>query len=257
MKRKRSNTKKREAPKDGTMIIGRNSVREVLMAHPERVHSISLASKEKGIIADIVNLSRQAQVRIDEKEFDELTRISGTESHQGVILFRKRDESFSLTDLLNTLEEKESALVILLDGIEDPQNFGAILRAAECYGVDGVIWSKNRCCGVTPVVTKVAMGATELVHLAAVSNLAQAVKELKDSGFWIYTADVGQGAQPVSEVSFDKKTALLLGSESSGPKKLSKENADVLVYIPLKGRIDSLNVSQATSVLLHEIRRGI
>ena len=144
----------------------------------------------------------------------------------------------------------------MLDSIMDPHNFGAILRAAECFGVDAVLWSKNRGCDITPVVAKVSVGASELLPLVPVSNLAQALERLKDAGVWSIAADVSPEAQPIDQFEFPTKSLILLGSEGEGLQPLLLREAEFKITIPLHGKIDSLNVSQAAAVMLAAARRA-
>ena len=140
----------------------------------------------------------------------------------------------------------------MLDSIFDPQNFGSLLRSAECFGVDGVIWSKNRGCELTPVVSKASVGASELLPLLCVSNLAETMRKFKKNGFWIVTAEIGEEAKSLDSFDFPEKTLLIMGSEGKGVQKLLSKEADSKVYLPMYGQIDSLNVSQAASVLLYQ-----
>jgi 23S rRNA (guanosine2251-2'-O)-methyltransferase len=137
--------------------------------------------------------------------------------------------------------------------VYDPQNLGALMRAAECFGAAAMVWSRNRGCGLTPVVTKASVGASELLDLIEVSNLADAIRRFKDAGYWIVAADMDPQAEDLQTFQFPAHTVLVMGSEGSGLRELTRRSADSLVRIVTPGRIGSLNVSQATAVILHRI----
>ena len=140
---------------------------------------------------------------------------------------------------------------MLLDSIFDPQNVGAILRSCECFGVDAVIISKIRGCSITPTVTKTSVGATELVPIAEVSNLTTTIEKFQKAGYWAVTAEISDKAIPLNTFEYPEKTVLILGSEGKGVQKIISKKADFHVFIPMLGRIDSLNVSQAAAVFMH------
>ena len=177
------------------------------------------------------------------KDKDTLSRIANSESHQGFVAKIKPKSFVTPHDLF------QKDLIVALDEIQDPQNLGAILRACECFGVEGVIFSKNRGSGLTPVVAKTSQGALEILDLCEVSNLATTIDQFKKQDFEVIGADLSQDAHNVFDFSFPKKCVLVLGKES-GMRHLLKKKCDQLVYIPMFGQIDSLNVSQATAALL-------
>ncbi len=226
------------------LIMGKNCVREVLKAAPERIQKILLAKKD-------LEFSK-AGIPIKILSKDELSDLAGSESHQGVAAYLKEKPKLDLKAFLS--KEKESSLVLLLDSIFDPQNFGAILRAAECFGAGAVVWSKNRGADITPVVTKASVGASELVDLIKVSNLAETVKQFQKHGYWAVTAEIGPAAENLYKFQFPSHTLLIMGSEGKGVQPLISKYSDHKVYIPMFGQIDSLNVSQAASVILSQWR---
>jgi 23S rRNA (guanosine2251-2'-O)-methyltransferase len=155
-----------------------------------------------------------------------------------------------LREILDAHRDTERGVLLLLDGVQDPQNLGSILRAAECFGVEAVVWSRNRGVPVTPSVVKASAGASELVTLVEVGNINDAIGKCRDAGWWILGASVTGNATAVQSYQGPQKVALVMGAEGSGLKNLTQRNVDQTVYIPMRGRIDSLNVGQATAVLL-------
>jgi 23S rRNA (guanosine2251-2'-O)-methyltransferase len=219
------------------IILGKRALAEVVRSNPERIIEVLTLSDpaeflEMGVKARKVSKST-------------LTEISGTEHHQGVVAQVIRRPSLPLSAFF------DKQLILALDGVIDPQNMGAILRTAEGFGVDGVIWSKNRCCGLTPAVSKASAGASELIPFAEVSNLAEALRTLKDEGFWVAVADM-EGNEGVK---FPDKLVLVMGSEEKGVQPLIRKMADYLVAISMRGQITSLNVSVATAVFLDRFYR--
>jgi 23S rRNA (guanosine2251-2'-O)-methyltransferase len=162
---------------------------------------------------------------------------------------------FSLENMLDEARDRGvEPLLLLLDGVEDPQNLGAIIRTAECLGAHGVIIPKHGACPVTPAVTRASAGASEHLKVAMVTNLVRTIKELKDQGLWI----VGTDSQaPVScfDMSFPGPVALVIGGEGSGMRRLVRENCDYMVNIPMMGRVNSLNASVSSAIVLAEIVR--
>lgn len=247
----------------GNLVIGRNSVRELLKHSPSRVRTLYLQqsvlsgeqSHSESSERAIPSLIREHAVAYEVKESAELTQLCGTESHQGVVAQVAPRQQLGLKELLEALSSQETGLLVLLDGVEDPHNFGSILRAAECFGAEAVVWSKNRGAPLTPTVTKVSAGASELVPLVEVSNLHDAIKKCRDAGWWIVGAEVNGEANSVFQYGFPSKSVLVLGAEGAGLRELTKKSVDQCVYIPMSGKLDSLNVGQAAAVFLAEMRR--
>ena len=171
-----------------------------------------------------------------------------SESHQSFAALVKKRPSPSLVDLINA--DTDTSMVLMLDSIYDPQNLGSILRAAECFNVDAVIWSKNRGADFSPVVSKASVGASELLPIIKVSNLSTSLKQLQKAGFWSVAASCSPPCEDLFTFDFPEKTVLIMGSEGKGLRQLISKNSDYHLRIPLFGKIDSLNVSQATSIIL-------
>jgi len=222
------------------VIMGKHAIEEVAKRNPERLIKVYSHKKENPLGIDVTVVSKQ-----------KLSAMAGSESHQGIIAEVKEREFLAPKEFLKTAPEK--SIVLMVDSINDPQNFGTILRAAECFGVDAVIYSKNRNVALTPVVSKASVGASEIVPLMPVSNLADTLKKFQAGGYFSVAAEVAPGAHSLSSFEFPVQTLLIMGAEGSGIQPLLSKNSDFHVMIPMQGSIDSLNVSQATAVFLSSI----
>lgn len=200
---------------------------------------------------ELLRFAERQGVGVRKVTLAELNRLCESEAHQSFAAVLEQGGGLELKQLISQLGGKERALLLLLDSINDPHNFGAILRAAECFGADAVIYSKNRGSPLSPVVSKVSAGASELVPLCEVANLAEAARKLKKAGFWLVACDVSREATALPKFEFPQQSVLILGSEGKGPQKLLLEQADFRLYIPMLGKLDSLNVSQAAAVTLY------
>jgi 23S rRNA (guanosine2251-2'-O)-methyltransferase len=224
--------------------MGKHSIEETLKQNPKRLIEV-LTYKKK---APLTFSLKEKGVKVFITQKQKLASIVQSDSHQGFIAkVHERDFLTPKTFLQNALEK---SLVLMCDAIQDPQNFGTILRAAECFGVDAVIYSTNRNVGITPVVSKASVGASELVPLIPVSNLADTMKKFQDGGYFSVATEISDKAQPLATFEFPEKTLLIVGAEGSGVQPLLFKKADFHLYIPMQGTIDSLNVSQATAVFL-------
>ncbi len=234
------------------LVMGRNCLRELLQHDPKRIIKVWVATGSGG--ADKMALLEEIRTRgisYEEVSAEELSCLVQSDSHQSFVASIVERPQRDIKSFIKDSEENSGGLVLALDSIMDPQNLGALLRAAECFGVDAVIWSKNRGCSSTPVVSKASAGASELVDCYSISNLAETLRQLKQAGYWIVVADVGEGTVSLNDFDAPAKLVLVLGSEGSGVQPLVKKLSDFRVRIPQSGRIDSLNVSQAGAVLLY------
>lgn len=233
----------------GRLIMGKNCIDEVLEVSPERF--IQIYSQKGGDSKDPL-LAKIGKLKIPLTFISkqELFSLVGSESHQGFVAAVHERGAPTLKELIKKLGSKKRSLFLMLDSINDPQNLGTLLRAAECFGVDAVIWSKNRGADVTPVVTKASVGASEIVTTIKVSNLSDTVRELKKENFFVVTAELKEESQDLYSFQFPEKVLLIVGSEGEGIRQLLSSLADAKVQIPMHGKINSLNVSQATSVIL-------
>ena len=174
-------------------------------------------------------------------------------NHQGIIVEVKDYNYSSLEEIICSAKGKKQPLVLILDGVEDPHNFGAIIRCADAFSVDGIVIKERGQALVTPTVAKVSTGAIDFVKIAKVSNLSNAISKLKENGYWVYAAD-GSGKEDYHKVKYDGPVALVVGSEGFGISKLVLENSDFVIKIPMTGNVNSLNVSVATGILLSRIK---
>lgn len=237
------------------MLFGRNPVLEALRAR-RSVNKILIAEGSNvGSIKEIMALAREQKVLIQFVDKKQLDNMSQGENHQGIIAYAAPKDYVELDEILLEARRKEEVpLLLMLDGIEDPHNFGAILRTADAAGVHGVVIPKHRAVPLTAGVAKASAGAIEYVPVARVTNLAQTMEKLKEQGCWIVGTD--SGAKTLHfEADLSGPLVVVMGSEGKGLGKLVKEKCDFLVSIPMLGRINSLNVSVATSVILYEIIR--
>ncbi len=236
--------------KKQNLIMGKNCIREVLKASPERLVEIYTCQKPDD---DLHRELELADVRIQTMSKHKLNEMVSSESHQSYVAKVKPRDNIELKAFL--ADSREKSVVLMLDSINDPQNLGSILRSAECFGVDLVVFSKNRGADMTPTVSKTSAGASELVPIAKISNLAEAIKAFQKAGYWAVTADVGAHCQELYAFDFPEKTLLIMGSEGKGVQPLIHKLCDFHITIPMHGQIDSLNVSQATAVMLSHINQ--
>ncbi len=223
----------------------------------------SLCSKRKPtriIISSTINddriqlLAKTKGVKVEFVDNSTLNRLTGGKNHQGVLAYVPDFSYVPLDILLSKTKDKKNALLLILDGIEDPVNFGSLIRTASCFDVDGIIIGKNRQVQVTPVVTKIATGAEEYVDICDVVNISQTISKLKDEGYWIVAAD-GSGDKMYDEIDYSGKIAIIIGSEGRGASKLTLHNSDFIVRIPISGPITSLNASISGAIMLAEVTR--
>lgn len=235
-------------------LEGRNAVREALRAGKEILEIYLLTSGKDRIFQEIRDQAKKQRIPVKLMERPELDRISRSDNHQGVIAMVPAFQYASLDLLLQKCQGKDSPLILILDGVEDPHNLGSILRSAEVFGAHGVVIPKRRAVGVTPVVAKVASGALEHIPVAQVSNLTETLKQLKKAGFWIAGGE-GESRVTVMQQDLTGSLGLVIGSEGKGISRLVREHCDYLVSIPMAGSTGSLNASVAAGVLLYEISR--
>jgi 23S rRNA (guanosine2251-2'-O)-methyltransferase len=235
------------------IITSFHGIEETLKDPP--VGAELLVGKRNARIDGLVQLARQGKVAVRETSDVDLTKAAEGREQRGAILVlpegRKVRET-TLEEFLQTFDA-DQGLVVLLDGVTDPQNYGAILRSADQFGADLVLIPGRRSASDTPAVSAASAGAMAWVPHAVVTNLTRALGQLKEKGFWIYGADMA--GTPVHEAKLTGRVALVLGSEGKGLSRLVKDTCDVVVSIPTQGRLDSLNVSVSAGVLMYETRR--
>lgn len=243
-----------EALADG-VIEGRNAVIEALRAGTP-VDKIYLAKGETdATLGHIASTARNRGVVVVEADRRKLDAMSRTHAHQGVIAMAAVREYASVDDILQAARDAgEPPLIVVCDELSDPHNLGAVIRTAECAGAHGVIIPKRRSAGLTAIVAKTSAGAVSHIPVARVPNLTALLKELKEEGLWIFGADAA-GETSLYEADLKGPAALVIGSEGSGMSRLVSQTCDVLVSVPMRGKLNSLNASAAAAILLYEAVR--
>ncbi len=237
------------------LLYGVHPVLEALRSKDRGLHRIYLEQGSRGrAVEEILELARTRHVPVAFEARQELDRRAGTARHQGAIGVAAAKAYLSLDDLLGSVAQLEAPLLLVLDGIEDPHNLGAILRTAEAARVHGVLLPTRRAVGLTGAVAKASAGAIEHLPVARVVNLSQAIERLKEARFWIYGLDA-KGGRNYAEVDYRGPVALVVGGEGRGMRPLVAGRCDGTVRIPMQGKVESLNVSVATAIVLYEILR--
>lgn len=231
-------------------IYGKNTVLNALDAS-FKVKNLYLVKGFKD--PRIERILKEKKVKVEYLNSNDFKSLVGNVNHQGIVAKVEEYSYLSLDELINKNKDNPNSLLVLLDGIEDPHNLGAILRSVDAFGANGVIISTNRQVGLTPTVAKVSTGAIEYVDVCQVVNLNQAIKRLKDEGYWIVASD-GEAKLDYRQVDYkDMKTVLIVGSEGFGVSKLLLKNSDFIVKIPMVGHVNSLNASVACAIFLAQI----
>lgn len=249
----------REAPRPfrsarrprGEVVFGVEAVRELLEAAPETVRELYLRAGDERRFGAEIECVRVAGGRVIRSDESELSRMAGAGArHQGVVAVVRE---YHYAPLEQVLEAKPDPLIVI-DGVTDPRNLGAILRSAEGASVGSVVLARDRTVGITPTVVKSSAGAWIHMRIARCANVARTLEDLKEAGYWI-AALVPGGAVSLYDLDVTRRLALVIGSEGKGVREIVKKTADFLVDIPMRGKVESLNVSVATAVALFEIVR--
>lgn len=244
-------TEKSERIERDDLIIGRNAVREALKAERPAECLMVQRGDKKGAVAPLVAQCIEKKIPVKEVDIKKLDFMCGHSNHQGVILVAAAKEYSTLEEIFENAESKnEQPFIIICDGLEDPHNLGAVIRSAEAAGAHGVVIPSRRSTGLGYTVGKSSAGALEYMPVARVTNLNAAIEEMKKRGVWVYAADMD--GKPYYETDMSGAIAIIVGSEGKGVGRLVKENADIVVSIPMKGKINSLNASVAASILMFE-----
>lgn len=238
------------------IVYGLHAVRALLQRRPEAVQKVIVqAGRGDQRAAEVLALARERGIGVDTRPPQELDKLTAGGVHQGIAARVRAAVPLDDNGLFTRLEAVAGpALVLVLDGVQDPHNLGACLRTADAAGVDVVVAPRDRATGLTPVVRKVAAGAAETVAFAQVTNIARMLKDLKEHGLWIVGTD-GDAEQLHYEASLTGPLAIVLGAEGSGMRRLTREHCDFVVRLPMLGAVESLNVSVATGVMLYEALR--
>lgn len=236
------------------LIIGRKPVLEALNSDEEISQVFILYGQEGGIIDAIRVAAKKKGIKVSQVPYEKFRQITQSKVAQGVAASKSEQNFYNLYEIINDSKKSQYPLLLILDSIQDTHNVGAILRSADCSGVDGIIITKNNSAPINETVAKTSAGASEHVKITLINNLAQTIDELKKKEFWIVGSYL-EGAKDYTKIDYKMPIALIVGNEEKGIRKLTADKCDHLVRIPMKGKIQSLNVSVATGVLLFEILR--
>lgn len=244
-----------EEEEDECRLEGRNAVTEALRAG-RTIDKVFIADgdTDKGLqrLAAQAKEAGAVVVPVDRRKLD---MMSTTRAHQGIIAQAAAHEYATVEDILQEAADRgEAPLIVICDELSDPHNLGAIMRTAECAGAHGVIIPKRRSVGLTATVAKASAGAVEYMKVARVTNIASTIRELKEQGVWVF-GTAAEGSQPMYRADLTGPTAIVIGNEGVGISRLVRDLCDVMVHIPMSGRISSLNASAAASILLYEAVR--
>lgn len=234
------------------IIAGRNPVMEAIRSG-RSIESILVAKGERsGSVVAIIAKAKQKNIPVKDVDSKKLDFLAKGVNHQGIVAQCAVKEYSTLEDIFALAEEREeSPFIIVLDKIEDPHNLGAIIRTAECAGAHGVIIPERRSAGLSYTVEKTSAGALEYMPVVRVKNISAVLQKLKDKGIWVYGADMD--GEHYKKVNFDGAVALVIGNEGNGISPLVAKDCDVIVSLPMKGKINSLNASVAAGILMYEI----
>ncbi|MCQ2753226.1 MAG: 23S rRNA (guanosine(2251)-2'-O)-methyltransferase RlmB [Bacilli bacterium] len=230
------------------LIYGRNSVRSAITSHSAQ--KIYVAKNFRDVA--LLNLIKQEHLTLKTLDHKALTSLVKNDYHQGIVAEVKGYNYYSLSDLIADGKQISNPIIIMLDGINDPHNFGAILRIADAFNVVGVVVKKDGQVPLNATVAKVSTGAINYVKVAEVSNLNNAIAKLKEAGYWIIATD-GEAKDSYTKLDYALPLVLVIGSEGRGISQLVKNNSDFLIKIPMFGHVNSLNASNALSVILAHI----
>lgn len=236
------------------IIYGRNQVRELLKSE-RAIDKIYLRKGDReGSVLQIIAMASEKGIPIVDVEREKLDLLCGGGNHQGVAAMAAEKEYCEIADILEIARERgEEPFIVILDGVEDPYNLGAVVRCAECAGAHGVIIPKRRAAGLTPAAAKSSAGALEHMAVAKVVNIAAAIEELQEAGVWVYAAEAD--GEELYGVDMNRPAAFVFGSEGRGVSRLVCEKSDYKISIPMYGKVNSMNVSTAAAVVLTEAAR--
>lgn len=237
------------------VISGRNPVSEAIRSN-RPIDKILVARGEKsGAVIGIIAKARDRQIPIKEVDRTKLDYISGNSAHQGIAAFAAAKDYSTVDEILEYAQSRgEAPFIIVLDELEDPHNLGAIIRTAECAGVHGIIIPKRRSASLSYTVAKASAGAIEYMRVARVTNISGLIDSLKDKGIWVYGADMN--GTDYEKCDFSGACAIVIGNEGKGISRLVREKCDVIVSLPMKGKINSLNASVAAGILMYKAMKN-
>ena len=235
------------------LVSGLNAVLQIIVTRPKSVHSLFLGNEPNTRVKSVIKEAEKSKITIHKKNSDFFDENFKDVNHQNIaIKCNKRSEESE--QFLHTIIDRTELKILILDGISDPHNLGACLRSAAASDVDAVVVPKNKSCHLTPTVRKISCGASELIPFVIVTNIVRTINLLKENGVMVYGSDL-QATNAHDEIEFTKKNALIIGSESKGIRRLTRENCDKLIKINMSEKMDSLNASVSAGILLFEISR--
>lgn len=239
-----------------TKIVGIHAAQSALTYSPQKITQVWLNTERSDKrLETLIEVLTDLNIPTEKVERKKLDKLASGINHQGVVLEVSLPEELSENELKTAVEQlTETALFLVLDNVQDPHNLGACLRTADATKVHGIIITKDNAVGITPTVCKVASGAAETVPVYVVTNLARTLRWLKGEGLWI-VGTAGEAEKTIYETDFKIPIALIIGAEEKGMRRLTREQCDLLVKLPMLGTVESLNLSVATGVLLYEIVR--
>ena len=231
------------------LIIGKKAILDAIANNSLKEATIS--NKDKVFFNKVKSYLPSVKINNDKSFYD---KVSKNQNHQFAIGYVEGSVGLTLSSFLNSSKNKDTSLVLMLDSIEDPMNFGAIIRTAEAMGVDALIYKKDGQCQITPAVIKTSQGAISNLNLIKVTNLSDSIVKLKEAGYWVYASCLDEQAHKLNEIKFSGKVVIIVGNENKGISPLVLKNSDFKVYIEMSGKTQSLNVSAATAILLSTIQ---
>lgn len=234
---------------DKNIVFGKIPVKNALLGKRKPIHVfLNQAHPDQ----EILQIAKEKKVPVKRVSLDALGSLCDHRNHQGAVCSMPQFRYTELSDVLEKTKEKENSTIIMLDGIEDPVNFGSIIRSSTAFDVDAIIIGKNRQVQVTATVSKIATGGEEIIPIVQVTNLNQTIHSLKKAGYWIVSS-AGEGKDVYDKIDYSGKIVLVVGSEGFGVSRLVRENSDYVASIPLPGKVKALNASIAAAVFLAEI----
>jgi 23S rRNA (guanosine2251-2'-O)-methyltransferase len=232
------------------IVYGANPVIEAIRSHPARVRYVAVVKDQGTRMQKLLAEAKEAGVTVRMVTTNEIVRMAGRGVHNGVVA---EISEGSYADFHDTVMKEETKFVLILDGVTDPQNFGAILRVADGFSVDLVVIPEHESVSLTPAAVKASAGASQWVLVSEVTNLARAIELLKEQGYWVYAASAG--GDRLDQVDFAGKVAIVVGNEGKGVRKNVLEHCDRTISIPMFGHVDSFNVASAAAVVCYEVVR--
>jgi len=233
------------------IVYGVNPVLEAIRARADQIRFIGVAASDKGRLARLIAEAKEAGVQVRILPVDQVRRLAGGKVHNGVVAEISDASYVELETVLRQAEPPKR--IFVLDGVQDPQNLGAVLRVADGFGFGLVVLPRHEAAGLTSTAVKASAGAAEWVPVAQVTNVARTLEELKEAGYWVYAA--AADGEPVARVDFAEKVVLVLGAEGRGVRRNVLDHSDLTVAIPMRGGVSSLNVATAAAVLAYEVDR--